>query len=95
MPLVVVEDRVGHRDLLDVGNLHDLVDVVGWILGGEVFAPLGEILIRRIEAELLEGRQHAAAGLGDRRAIDEQVLEDVIGLRLLVHSPEDFVGDNR
>ena len=66
LALVVVEDRVGHRDRLDVRDLHHAVDVLARVLLGEPLRAAAQVACRRVEAELLQRRQHAAAGFADR-----------------------------
>ena len=91
--LVVVEDFVGHGDRRDVGRSASRDRYTRWLSArrrnGDSCREIDSLGSR---PSFLQCGQHATACFADRRSLDEEVFPDVIGLLLLAHLPEAFVG---
>ena len=86
--LQVVERCVGHVNLFDPRQFHAASDVLLGALAGEPRAQSRQIAFLHVQSQRVQRRQHAAAGLGNRRVLEEQGVPNQLRLGGLGERPE-------
>jgi len=94
-PFVLVEGIVGHDDAPHLRQAEHLVHVGLHLPALEPGAEFLQVARLRVEAEHIQAREHAAAGLADGRVLHEQLVPDEFGLCGLRQRPEVRVGHRK